>query len=472
MPVPSWYRERNDRTLRYAGRVLPTDRRIVVRADARYASRYDGQVAALVATNLLARMTPALTLDIPDTEMVPPLPWAGLKLRDHLIATALAADPWGLFEIRRPRVGDYVLSLGAVPSAATAHGSGWNAFVGRGASPLPHSDQFNPIGPALAAIVAIARLFALEMTPMDGPYLFNAFNWQNELVLDTGIPPLAPAPHLGSVWAVGLGSVGTAVLYFLTLITNRFSAFLFDMDRVKIHNLDRSPVFAAADEEKSLYKVKATETYLHSVGLQNVSKESSALDESLVWFAREAGTPDLLISAANERNVRYIIEQSAPPLQIYGTTGANWEASVIRHIPLVDPCSCCLFPPDVPHAPTTCATDTVVQSDTGESVDASLPFLSFAAGLMAAAEVLKAGLPGYPFSPNRTTLYTHVATAARFVSPRLHRRQGCICGSRNSSVHRQMIAGTKYEALSTTSHSYVAMPASRASAGPNKAGLL
>jgi hypothetical protein len=171
---------------------------------------------------------------------------------------------------------------------------------------------------------------------------------------------------------------------------------------------------------------------------------------------RKKSVPFERLHTANERNVRYIIEQSAPPLQIYGTTGANWEASVIRHIPLVDPCSYCLFPPDVPQAQTACATDTVVQSDTGESIDASLPFLSFAAGLMAAAEVLKAGMPGYPFSPNRTTLYTHVAAEPRFVSSRLHRRQGCICVSRHSSVHRQMIAGTKYEALSTTSHSNVA----------------
>jgi len=445
---PSWHRERNDRSFRYAGRVLPTDRPILLKLGAESAARYDGQVAAIVAANLLARMTPVVAFDVPDSDILPPLPWVGTQLRNRLGEIAFAADPAGLFEMRGGRDGDYILSLGRNHSAATVHGSGWNAFIGPGASPLPDSDQANPIGPALAAIIAVARLFALQMEAMDGPHLFNAFNWQSSIIRDSKVPRFDPAPDLGSIWAVGLGSVGTAVLYFLTLVTNRFSATLFDMDFVKVQNLDRSPIFAASVAGNGVYKVDATASYLRSVGVQSVTKERKALDQSTLWFAREAGTPDLLISAANERNVRYIIEQSAPPLQIYGTTGANWEASVIRHIPLLDACSCCLFPPDTPQAATACATETVVQSATGETVDASLPFLSFVAGLMAAAEILKAGLPGYPFSPNRTTLYTHPAVSPRFVSPTMARRPGCLCADRRSSVHRQMIKGSKYEGFS------------------------
>jgi len=67
---------------------------------------------------------------------------------------------------------------------------------------------------------------------------------------------------------------------------------------------------------------------------------------------------------------------------------------------------------------------------------------------MAAAEILKAQLPGYPFSANRTTLYTHAATSPRFVSPNLTRRPGCLCRNRHTSVHRQMIKGSRYDACS------------------------
>ncbi len=443
-----WYQKRNDRSLRYAGRVLPQDRSILLRLSPEYGARFDGQVAILVATNLLARMTPCIAFDVPEVDLVAPLPWTGTTLRQRLIEVTSAADPSAVPEFRAARDHDYILYLGQEASVATVHGSGWNAYVGTGASPLPVSGTTNPIGPSLAATTAIARLFALQMGAMDGPHLLNAFDWQSKPVRDERTPPFDLSPRLGSLWVVGLGSVGTAVLYFLTLLTRRFAATLFDMDFVKVENLDRSPIFTALDAHSRLSKVDATELYLQAVGVKRVAKEGEPLDQSQIWFAREAGTPDLLISAANERNVRYIIEKSTPPLQIYGTTGANWEASVIRHIPLVDACSCCLFPPDTPQAATVCATETFAQPAMGESVDAALPFLSFAAGLMAAAEILKAGLSGYPFTSNRTTLYTHPTVSPRFISTPVGQREACLCGSRNAAISRRMIEGTKYQSLS------------------------
>lgn len=448
MNTEAWYRQRSDRSLRYAGRVLPHDRPILLRLCAESASRYDAQVAALVAANLLARMTPAVAFDLPETKILPSLPWAGKSLRSHLKEIMFAADPLGSFEIRDERKGDYVLTLGRHSDIATVHGSGWNAFVGRGPSPLPDGNQLNPLGPALAVIIAVARLFALEMVPIDGPHLFNAFNWRSEIVDDNGAPEFEETPDLGSIWSVGVGSVGTAALYFLALATRRFSATLFDMDRAKVENLDRSPIFSACDADNRSYKVDAVAAYLRSIGVQAVRSEPKPLHESSIWFAREAGAPDIIISAANEFNVRYTIEQSAPPLQIYGTTGANWEASVIRHIPFVDPCSCCLFPPDAPVQPTVCATETTVERATGETVDASLPFLSFGAGLMTAAEILKAQLPGYPFSPNRTTLNTHAAGPPRFVSSIIPHRPNCLCADRSPLVHRRLIGDSRYAALS------------------------
>ena len=67
-------------------------------------------------------------------------------------------------------------------------------------------------------------------------------------------------------------------------------------------------------------------------------------DDFLLLSAKGVQEPGLdRVSAANERNVRAVIESGFPPLQIYGTTGRNWQAAVIRHMPLEDPCSCCLF---------------------------------------------------------------------------------------------------------------------------------
>ncbi len=448
MTGPSWYRLRNDRTIRYAGRALSPDRPILLKLNTDYGSRYDGQVAVIVAANLLARMTPSVAFSVPDIEIVEPLPWAGMKLHDLLMTSSFAADPGGRFSLRGINDGDYVLSLGREFSPATVHGSGWNAFVGPDASPVPDSPQPNPVGAALAVIVAVARLFALHMQPMDGPHLFNAFDWRGAIVPDNAAPAFDRDAHHGAIWTVGLGSVGTAALYFFSLATRRFLPILFDMKGVEIHNLDRSPIFTASDAEAQISKVDATKTYLESIGIKDVQCEPIPLDQSKVWAMRQAGTPDLVIAAANERDVRYIIEQSAPPLQIYGTTGANWQACVIRHIPMAEACSCCLFPPHDPKSVMTCAASTAIQPSTGKPIDASLPFLSFAAGLMAAAEILKTQMPGYPFTPNRTTLYTHPEAPPRLVSLPISRRPECLCASRSSSVHASMISGTRHWHLS------------------------
>jgi hypothetical protein len=121
---------------------------------------------------------------------------------------------------------------------------------------------------------------------------------------------------------------------------------------------------------------------------------------------------------------------------------------VIRHIPLRDPCSLCLFPDSGPVAPTACATGKVASPVDGKRIDAALPFLSFAAGLMAAAETLKLGLPDYPFS--KTVTQYSAKAEDKLVSARLSPRAGCMCQSgRDSSLHLRMIAGTRYAGLST-----------------------
>src|SRR5437667_140236 len=80
----STYQRRNDRQMRYAGRVVPPDRPIVISLDSDYARSYDGQVAGLVGANLLGRMTPNLIFHVPNAEIVPALPWSGCRL-EHMM---------------------------------------------------------------------------------------------------------------------------------------------------------------------------------------------------------------------------------------------------------------------------------------------------------------------------------------------------------------------------------------------------
>jgi molybdopterin/thiamine biosynthesis adenylyltransferase len=433
--------------VRYAGRVLPTDRAISISVDARYAASYAGQVCTLVSANLLARMTPALVLDVPDVVLVDPLPWAGAPLRDLALSVVQQADPHGGFETRRAGERDYRLHLGRGPAENTVHGSGWSAWVGPGTSIIPETGDANPIGPSFAAVVAAARLFGLDMqSGLGGPFLLNTLDWSHQL--DAQVSSLRSGADFGTIWTVGAGSVGSAALYFLTLATRRFSSVTFDMDVVEVENLDRSPVFTALDAECGTYKSDAMTSYLRSVGVTQAEADCAPLDQSTRWSSRAAGTPDLVISAANERNVRYVIEQSCPPLQIYGTTGTNWVASVMRHIPLVDACSCCIFPPTTQQAPMVCGGGRVPTSEAEEQIDVALPFLSFGAGLMAAAEILKTVLPGYPFSPPSTVFSAWPSIDPRCTSFVPPRRPGCTCTERNAAVHERMIRGSRYAHLS------------------------
>ena len=164
------------------------------------------------------------------------------------------------------------------------------------------------------------------------------------------------------------------------------------------------------------------------------------------WLGRETGTPDILISAANERSVRPYIENAFPPLQVYGTTGRNWQSTSFRHIPLKDACSLCLPGAQAEHLPTLCATAPPASPGDSDEDDVALPFLSYAAGLMTAVEIAKVALTGKAVGRNRVFFEPHSPTLVKAVT--LNRKAGCVCGMRDESIHRAAIQGSRFASLS------------------------
>lgn len=443
MKEEQWRNERDDRTLLYAKRRLDPNRWTALTAPFSHVERYDCQVWLLTAANLLSRMSPSVALSFPDTPVHPALPWTNGSLHNLILSQMRAADPFGKYEVRPIAMTDYRMHFG--PEGAHSniiHGSGWNTYLGPSPSPLPESEDTNPFGPAFAAVVAASQLFVHDFSPPKTPITMNALTWREELA--PANPPV-PQEVLGDIWVVGAGSVGTASLYFLVLANRPFRSMLIDMDRVKRWNLNRSPIFSEADVGQ--YKVDVAKAFLEQAGITDVKTQTAPLHEVEAWSSRRPGTPDVMISAANEQNVRYHIESMCPPVQLYGTTGRNWQFSLIRHIPLVEACSCCLFPPDAPSAPMACATVPPNPEDTDqEQADAALPFLSFGAGLMTAADILKLSLPGYPFTPNNVSLATR--PKPRLSAFHLPQQQNCICRQRSEGVHRKMIKDNRYATLS------------------------
>lgn len=309
------------------------------------------------------------------------------------------ADPFGNFGGMRDGVPDLHLHIGNMPPASSARhltvisGQGWAASVRRNPGGLwPGSD--NPIGAAAAAVLGGAQLFRDGLEKGDlysTDFLFDSFTGtQCTAVIEH---PPTPSPALGRVLMVGTGSVGSAAAYFMRLFSLSADLTVADADIVKVENFGRSPLFAASNLGGT--KVRALESALvgSAITLQVCSSwwhESSVTDP---------GDFDVVIPVANEFDVRWRLQAAIPPLMVHASTGKNWNVNFGRHIPGRDDCLVDRFAEFNTPTPTACAAGTV-PTPTGEGVDAALPFLSFWAGFLVAADLARLGLVGYPHIPN------------------------------------------------------------------------
>ncbi len=387
-------------------------------------------------------MTPAVTVSGPATSLrVGPRRGSG-DVIDEAVAEMATIDPYSNVRAVDAVPADaLVFSFGRGPASNVVYGAGWNAHFGSGSPSFADAEDGNPFGAALAAVLAGAHAFAREGHDASGSQSFNAYDWTATEHAARFVPAQMESLQ---AWLIGCGSVGSAIAYFLTFAGWRPQWTLVDGDVVKTHNLDRSPTFR--DTDCGSNKAEALRNYLTRSGVRSVTAHPAYLHQIALLEQRQNGIPDLLFAAANEYDIRYRIESALPPLQLYATTGKQWQVSLIRHIPTLDACSCCLFPPVAPARPDTCATDSAV-NDSGEQIDAALPFLSFAAGLMTAAEAHKLSSGREPTSPNRVTLNTFEGQF-RFVHSRIPLRDGCVCADRTTEVHRAMLAGSRFAHLS------------------------
>ena len=437
-----------ERESRYPGwRRLAVDRPVHIHVNREYANTYAGQVAALTAVSLLGRMSKSVAIDVPPVRALLPLPWASSRLDNIVMCTLQNAHPNGIYEQRKPRRGDRRLAIGPRGHGLIVHGCGWGAYCGGSPSPITPSDEANPFGAVFAVIVAASRL-QLHVNDDDGfePALVDTYFWK------LGLPPfdapkVSPNFELGELWCVGVGSVGSCALFFLTLATRGFDVVLVDRDVVKVENVTRSALFSSKDGLENRRKADVVGRWLNEAGVRGIERHIGWLDEIPErWRKREAGTPDIMISAANERNVRFEIENYCPPLQVYSTTGRNWQATLFRHIPMSEACSLCVPGGKVRQSPTLCATGSPEPANNdAEQDDVALPFLSYAAGLMAAAEIAKLALTSEIVSPNRVFFEPRNKDLIRTVE--LRQKQGCMCQHRDAIIHEKAIRGSRFAPL-------------------------
>ena len=446
-----------ERETRYTGwKPLAADRPVHIHIDPAYGATYAGQVAAITAASLLGRMSTSVAVDVVPQPLLPPVSWMGTELDEVVIRTLKAADPYLRCEQRPAQDDDLRLVVGPVGNGLVVHGCGWNAYCGAASSPLPQTDEPNPFGAAFAVIAAASRLQNSSLGVPIEPVLADTYSWRPE-ISSSRAAAVSPNFDLGELWCVGVGSVGSCALFFLSMVTCAFHAVLVDQDTVEIENVRRSALFSSQDALNEKHKVEVARRWLGQAGVEKIEAHIAWLDEIPErWARREVGTPDILISAANERNVRSQIESAFPPLQVYATTGRNWQATLHRHIPLNDSCSLCVpGGGETQRSPALCATGSSTSADdngtsadhNSQEDDVALPFLSYAAGLMTAAEIAKLAISGKTRTRNRVLFEPQTKTLIRAVN--LSQRQGCVCQLRDTTVHKEAIQGSRFASLST-----------------------
>ena len=295
-------------------------------------------------------------------------------------------------------------------------------------------------------MAAAAQLQRVPTITTVEPRSVDTYSWRPVRPTEDS-PRISLDMALGELWCVGVGSVGSCALFFLSLLTRRFDAVLVDGDEVKFENVRRSALFSWRDAKDGAHKVEVARRWLSEAGVERIEPHLAWLDEIPErWSSRQSGTPDILISAANERNVRSVIEAAYPPLQVYATTGRNWQATLYRHVPLLDPCSTCVPGYEPVEAPPVCATGPRISADGSTSDDdVALPFLSYAAGLMTAAEIAKLAITGRATTPNRIFFESLTPGLVRPVSLRLNPE--CQCTTRDKAMHEAVIDGSRFASL-------------------------
>ena len=435
-----------DRLRRYCGLTRMPRVCVELTCDAHLVEKYAAQIGLMTAASLLGRLFCEVQAIVPAVSLHPSIRHTERTLAAALNRELARARP---AELRGPSAGSgpsrsLRVHFGCDHEADVKYiGSGWTGIVGAEVETSDLREDENPFGPAMSAILASAEVFllALDATHAVRAVSLNTWDWN---LHPSGGPAWQEGLELGEVWTVGVGSVGSAALYFLNLSRLRLAVSLLDGDELKLENISRSPIFSAEDKEGDA-KVDVAARYLRANGAVVRAAEAKWLHESPLWASRMPGHPDLLISTANEHHVRWHIESAYPPVQLHASTGRNWQATLFRHIPIVDPCSLCIFPDEGVSAPLTCATSEVVDHNTKKPVDASLPFLSYAAGLMIAIEAFKLASGEHQTSRR---IYLQTRGDPPVLCLPMSPLATCSCRNRQARLHLSAIEGSKFQSLS------------------------
>lgn len=467
-----FYKRRGDRSRQLADTFDYSKVSTGVFTNKKIASTYEGQVMLISTVNLLARWARTIQVDIPDITLCKELKSnTHNRLQDRIITECKEADPYCDIKFETIDEGVLTLQIGNyIPESPKVNYcisvDGWDALLW---DPNETSYQKHSTSPSfipaaqMAACLGTAQLFKIATNQSESDLLDN-IRWSlwdytlKEFQDDNTIAPTVPTnQHVQkNILQVGIGAVGSNVLYFLSMIDRRSNITFLDYDKVEVENLDRSLLYGISNawptEEK---KVKAAKKNLKKIGLNNISIYDGMWNEFVEADKLNQRDYDVWIASANENNVWQSMAQNLPPLVIQATTNNYWGITMGRHIPFQDYCLRCRFKPDDHDVQTICSKGEVeIKSNSGEDansiqVNASLPFLSAGAAALIVSELMKLEVERACNIPN------YIAANLKSNLPNVIRlnktpKSDCpVCSRRSLETWKKLNAGSQYSNLVT-----------------------
>jgi hypothetical protein len=375
-----FYRLRDLRTTAYGIEADPLERPVGIAIGAEAAASPAGQAGALALVNMAARVHRSLHVSAPDAPLLVPTLTGGTTLADHVFELVTAIDPYNEVRVDPTGTGlpDITVGVGSgtgAPMAITA--SRYTGLVTTHPIAIG-SDPSTLLGACIAACLGASTLLHLALS--SEPVNRSVSLWS---LADAPAGPTGPAEPIspldcGSVAVIGAGAVGSALAYWLRLLGAAGSWVFVDGDRVELHNTNRGLGLLASHAGWTSEGPTLSAAYKSDVTAPLIDADSYP-GWYHDWLADYPEPPDVVIPVANGPGLRAAIGQRGEPILLHAATSQQWTSDLHRHLAEDDGCIDCRLP-DESGATLACSTSPIEIAS--ETVDAALPFLSGAAGVL------------------------------------------------------------------------------------------
>lgn len=431
----TFYILRDDRTLRLVGKSDYRNKAVLITIGDE-SQTLNGQTILLSASNLIARFCRNIDVlcdESIDTIHISPKFYCQ-KVVDTTMKMLKSIDPYGNFRIVKKPKADYdaVLAVGT-PSPRVSpdvwiNSNGWIAYISKTEIDLPvDRKKQNPIGAGAAACFGTGEIFKhLLCVEDENQYIeevtFSSLDYSMNCA-DFFNPDLPKDVPLGNVQMVGVGAIGSGVVFFLCMLPITGFLTLIDYENIDVSNLNRYMI--ATLDDVGMPKVKVATEYLdhHQIKIASHQCKYNEYTKN-----KGAGNFDVVLPLVDNNETRHQVQMNMPLLTIYGTTG-EWAFTIGRHKALEHDCLICRYP-NVESIDESCGIATVSERTEKGSLEehaAAVSFVSALAGVLTAGELIKKNIVGYPFTKNffQADMFTSPVYARHI---QRNRKSECICG--------------------------------------------